>query len=416
MEPDSKAPLATINLYLGILIVLLAFGAPGGGLIGLPVSFVLKNKLHLSAHQVATFLLLAATPLYLSGLFGFARDLWNPLGRGDRGFMLLFGGIGAALYLAFSAVPVTYASLLLAMLLLTSAFLFVQGAQNGLTAALGQRHRISGRISAAWNIFGAIPGVVALLAGGRLSELLEAGSADHAARALFLLGAAIMAAIAGFSLWRPASVFDSLPPPPAAAAQPGAELRRLLRHRPIYPALLIWMLWNFAPGAATPLQYYLQNSLHASDAQWGEWNAIFAAAFIPTFLVYAVLCRRVALRWLLLGGTVVAVPQMVPLLFIHSVSGALLAAAPIGLMGGIATAAYLDLLIRACPAGLQGSVLMLSGALYTLASRFGDALGTVLYDRFGGFEVCVLATTAVYALILPVLWLVPRALVARADG
>ncbi len=309
MEPDSKAPLARINLYLGILIVLLAFGAPGGGLIGLPVSFVLKNKLHLSAHQVATFLLLAATPLYLSGLFGFARDLWNPLGRGDRGFMLLFGGIGAALYLAFSAVPVTYASLLLAMLLLTSAFLFVQGAQNGLTAALGQRHRISGRISAAWNIFGAIPGVVALLAGGRLSELLEAGSADHAARALFLLGAAIMAAIAGFSLWRPASVFDSLPPP-TRNARPGAELRRLLRHRPIYPALLI----------------------------------------------------------------------------------------------------------RACPPGLQGSVLMFSGALYTLASRFGDALGTVLYDRFGGFEVCVLATTAVYALILPVLWLVPRALVARADG
>src|ERR1035441_10255747 len=40
------------------------------------------------------------------------------------------------------------------------------------------------------------------------------------------------------------------------------------------PALLIWVLWNFAPGATTPLQYHLQNTLHASDAQWVQWNAI----------------------------------------------------------------------------------------------------------------------------------------------
>ena len=35
-----------------------------------------------------------------------------------------------------------------------------------------------------------------------------------------------------------------------------------------------------------------------------------------------------------------------------------------GLMGGIATAAYLDLLIRSCPRGLQGTTLMLSTGLY----------------------------------------------------
>jgi hypothetical protein len=39
-----------ILIYLGILLVLLGFGSPGGGLIGLPISFLLKNKLHLKAH------------------------------------------------------------------------------------------------------------------------------------------------------------------------------------------------------------------------------------------------------------------------------------------------------------------------------------------------------------------------------
>jgi ABC transporter substrate binding protein len=31
--------------------------------------------------------------------------------------------------------------------------------------------------------------------------------------------------------------------------------------------VLIWFLWNFAPGSGTPLQYYLQDTLHAKDAQ-----------------------------------------------------------------------------------------------------------------------------------------------------
>jgi hypothetical protein len=404
-----------IIMYLGVLIVLLAFGAPGGGLIDVPLSFVLKNKLHLSAQDVAHFRLVAAIPLYLSGLFGFARDIWNPLGRGDRAFFMLFGGITAALYLGFAFMPVTYVTLLAEIVLLTTAFLFVSGAQNGLTAALGEQHLMSGQMSAAWSLFGAIPGMVALVIGGSLSEYLEAGSADRAARTLFLLGGVAMAAVAIYGIWRPSVVFDNVRRT-HGLRYPAGELQRLLRHWPIYPALLIWMLWNFAPGTQTPLQYYLQNTLRASDIQWGEWNAIFAAAFIPTFLLYGVLCRRHNLKRLLFWGTVVAVPQMVPLLFIHSIFGALIAAVPMGLMGGIATAAYMDLLIRSCPETLQGSVLMLSSTVYFVVSRFGDVLGTVLYDRFGGFQICVAAITLVYAAILPVLSLVPRRLVERADG
>ena len=85
-------------------------------------------------------------------------------------------------------------------------------------------------------------------------------------------------------------------------------------------------------------------------------------------------------------------------------------------MGGVATAAYLDLIIRSCPRGLQGTTLMMSIGLYWVASRFGDVLGTPLYDHYGGFAVCVIAITAVYALILPSMLLVPKRLIATADG
>ncbi len=85
-------------------------------------------------------------------------------------------------------------------------------------------------------------------------------------------------------------------------------------------------------------------------------------------------------------------------------------------MGGIATGAYLDLIIRSCPRGLQGTMLMMTGSLYFVVSRFGDVLGTRLYDHYGGFTVCVIAITSVYALILPTLLLAPGHLIATADG
>ncbi|HUC65285.1 MAG TPA: MFS transporter [Stellaceae bacterium] len=405
-----------IFLYLGVLIVLLAFGAPNGGLIDIPISFFLKNKLHLSAQGVAAFRLVAGLPLYLSWVFGFVRDTWSPFGMQDRGFMVLFGLVSAGLYVFFAFMPVSYASLLVALILLTASFLFVGAAQNGLTAVLGQQHVMSGQISAVWNIVASLPVMAALFAGGSLSDLLETRNANQAARILFLVGAAIMAAVAAYGAWKPRTVFDHVRAERGAEVHLQDDVKRLVRHWPIYPALLIWLLWNFAPGSATPLQYYLQNTLHANDAAYGQWNAIFAASFIPTFLAYGYLCRRYPLRPLLWWGTVVAVPQMVPLLFIHSVTAALVAAAPIGLMGGVASAAYMDLIIRSCPRALQGTTLMMMWALYFVAARFGDVLGTVLYDRYGGFTVCVIAITVVYALILPTLLLVPKRLIASADG
>jgi hypothetical protein len=426
MTTDGPAAMATailppsvrwrIFVYLGALIVLLSLGSPAGGVIGVPIHFLLKNKLHLEARELANFRLIAAIPVYLAGLFGLARDTWNPFGLRDRGFIVLFGAISATLYVVFAFMPVTYPTLLFETILLTSAYLFVSSAQSGLSSMIGQQHLMTGQISAVWNIFLSLCGVGVLLIGGTLSEELEGRTAEQAVRILFLIGALFMAMVAIYGAWKPRTVFDHIHAENAAEHRPLEGMKRLLKHWPIYPALLIWLLWNFAPGVDTPLLYHIQNTLHATDAEWGEWNAIFAASFIPTFLVFGLLCRRLPLRTLLFWGTIVAIPQMIPLLFIHSMTGALIAAAPIGLMGGVATAAYLDLIIRSCPQALQGTTLMLSGSVNIVVSRFGDVLGTNLYEHYGDFAVCVIAITAVYALILPTLLLIPKPLIATADG
>ena len=204
----------------------------------------------------------------------------------------MFGAISAGLYVLFAFTPVTYATLLIAVVLLTTSFLFVASAQNGLTSTIGQQHAMSGQISAVWNIFASLPTVGGSAYRRQSQRPARRESADQAARMLFLVGAAIMATVAAYAAWRPASVFDNLRNERGTAAHPLKDLNRLVRHWPIYPALLIWLLWNFAPGSATPLQYYLQNTLHAEDAQWGQWNAVFAVSFIPTFMVFGLLCRR----------------------------------------------------------------------------------------------------------------------------
>ena len=61
----------------------------------------------------------------------------------------------------------------------------------------------------------------------------------------------------------------------------------------------------------------------------------------------------------------------------------------VGLLGGIATAPYMDLLIRACPRGLEGTMMMLSWSMYALSTSVGNYWGTDIYQYHGGFVACV---------------------------
>jgi MFS family permease len=180
--------------------------------------------------------------------------------------------------------------------------------------------------------------------------------------------------------------------------------------------VIIQLLWQFAPGAGVALQYHMANDLHASDAQVGAFFAIFYVGFLPVYLLYAWLARRFRLGTLLWIGAILAVPQMASLLFVHSAEGALLAAIPMGLLGGIGQAAFTDLAMRSCPKGLEGTMMMLFLAGYWISTRFGDLWGADLYEHHGGFNVALWATIAVYAAILPIILFVPKAIKATIDA
>jgi hypothetical protein len=401
-----------VFLYFGPLTLLIYLALPQGLLLDFATSYMLKDQLHASATQLSAFRLLTAIPLYLAFVFGLARDLWNPLGLRDRGFFLVFAPMTALVFLWMALSQLSYAGLFTGMLLVMISFRLVAAAYGGLIALVGQEKLVSGRLSALWS------GVsYALYAGGSFASGYIA--AHWSPRQVFLLMAVLVALIACQGLWKPRAIFNhAYDQPQARGSNLVGDLKRLVRHRAVYPAVLINFLWYFSPGSSTPMLYYLTNQLHASNTTFSYYYGILVLSFIPTVLLYGFLCRKIALNKLLWWGTIVAVPQFVPLALIHSANVALVLAVPMGLMGGLATAAYIDLAMRSCPPGLQGTLMMLVDGGIALSYRGGDVLGSWIYGSSPahGFLYCVLAITSVYACILPVLLLIPKELIATADG
>jgi MFS family permease len=408
-DADTRA----IFAYFTPLTLLVVLSGPTTYFVDFATSYMLKDQLHATADQVANFRLLTAIPTYLAFVFGFTRDMWNPFGLRDRGYFMIFGIISAGLFMWLGYAKLTYANLFLGMFLLMGVSRFVYAAYQGLIALIGQEKVMSGRLTALWQIVLSIPQIIGAFAGGWVAEHLKPSQTFTALAVISLVLAAMV-------FVNPRRVLGQAYDKPLArrTSTIGQDIKRLLKHRAIYPAILIMFMFQFGPGSNTPLQFYLHDKLHAADAVYGEFYAIFAAAFVPMFFVYGWLSTRVSLEKLLWWGTIITIPQMMPLAMISTPAQALFLAAPIGMMGGIAAGAYYDLAMRSCPAGLQGTLMMLVEGGFQLSYRGGDVLGAKLYamSPTHGFLYCALATTAVYILILPVLLLVPRNLIRSADG
>jgi MFS family permease len=400
-----------IFLYFAPLTLLIYLVAPEY-LLDIPTSYVLKNQLHASAPQISIFRLLTAVPVYVAFVFGMVRDRWNPFGLRDRGLMLLFAPLTALIYGWMAIGHVSYAGLLIGMSIAMLAFRLVMAAYQGLIALVAQEALMTGRLSTLWNSGSYLPLALAVYAAGFVSEHMSV-------RQTFLTAAALTLLVAVFALWKPRAVFShTYDQPQARASTLLADLKRLIGHRAIYPAVLVNFLWYFTPGIGTPMQFYMTNHLHTSDALFADYMSLYAVSFVPTMLLYGFLCTRIRQRALLWASALIGVPQMIPLLFAHTGGSALLMAVPMGMMGGMASAAFYDLAIRSCPPGLQGTFMMLVVALMALAFRGSDLLGSWIYasSPAHGFQYCVLAMVSVYALILPIIALVPRHITATTDG
>jgi MFS family permease len=393
--------------YFALLNIAVGLGSPLG-IAAIPISYFLKDRLHLSPVQMAVFLAVASIPIYAGFVFGFMRDRLRSARWGDRQYLFAGGLAAAGVYLWIATSTIDYSKLLFLVFIVVILYVVIFAAAQALMTGVAQAHGMTGRLSVVFGFGYFTPAVISAFAGGWLV-------AHASVRGTFLIAAGVTLVIAMQSFWRleAASDFERL----LTGAEGGfAAVRRLLRHRPLWPAAAIFFLWNFSPGWGTPMFYHLTEHVRISSELFGTFTALQSLFFLPTTLLYGALCVRVPLSRLLWWGTIVAILQG-PIMFLAQGPASTIAVAVLyGLFGGFATAAYIDLIMRSCPKGLEGTAMMVSQTTASsLAGNSGNLLGSWIYSS-GGFASAVIITTLATALIIPALRSVPAALIATRDG
>ena len=322
--------------------------------------------------------------------------------------MLVSAVAAAGVYLWLATSTIDYFKLLSLVFIVVTVYVMIFAVAQALMTGVAQAYGMTGRLSVVFAIGYLTPAVLSALAGGWLV-------AHVSVRGTFLIAAGVTLVIALQAFWRleAASEFERF----LSRGEEGlAALRRLIGHRPLWPAAVIFFLWNFSPGRGTPMFYHLTERVRISSELFGTFTALESAFFLPTTLLYGVLCVRAPLSSLLWWGTIVAILQG-PIMFLaQGPASTIVVAILYGLFGGFATAAYIDLIMRSCPKGLEGTAMMLAQtSAFALAGNSGNLLGSWIYSK-GGFAWAVIITTLATALIVPVLRSVPAELTATRDG
>lgn len=395
------------GVYFGLLAVVGGFADPNGGLVQVPLLYLLRDGLGRGPEWVAWFGAAIAVPGHLGFLFGALRDRWRPARFGDRAHFLFVAVAAACGYVWLASAPASLMRLAAGALVIAVAFQMFDASASALLTTVAQRHLASGRLSAVVEMADSLVSVAAMLAGGWL--------AGHAsAQTTFAVAAAVAALIAVFGVWAPREVFPPETAPTRAPREP-LGLTPLLRTRGFAAVLAILLLYSFSPGWGTPFFFYLTAKLSISSEAFGACRAITFAAMAAATALYGVLCTRLPLRTLLWSAMLVNVLPGFLFLFVTSVPFALATAALGGLCSGFGTIALLDLLTRACPPALEGTASMLGVSALGLAWTIGDLLGARLYQQ-GGFTLCIVIDAVATVAIMPLLLKLPSTLIAYADG
>jgi MFS family permease len=404
---DTPAMQLEVLAYFSILNLAIGLGSPLG-IASIPITYFLKDTLHLTPVRLAIFLAIASIPVCGGFAFGFIRDRWRNARWGDRQYLFACAIFAAGAYLWLATSPIDYYKLLSIVVVIVTVYVMIFASAQALMTGVAQAHGMTGRLSVVFSFGYFTPAVISALAGGWLV-------AHASVRGTFLIAGGVTLVIVIQAFWRleAADEFESSSTPRENGF---TAIRRLIRHRPLWPAAAIYFLWNFSPGWGTPMFYHLTEHVRISSELFGTFTALQSLFFLPTSLLYGYLCTREPLSRMLWWGTIVAILQG-PIMFLAlGPTSTIIVAILYGLFGGFATAAYIDLIMRSCPKGLEGTAMMVANtSMFALAGNAGNLLGSWIYSN-GGFASAVIITTLATALIVPLLRAVPPHLTSTRDG
>jgi MFS family permease len=373
----------------------------------IPLTNLLKNTLHESRTATSGFFFLAGLAWYFKPLAGILTDAFPILGSRRKVYLVGAATMGALVWLSVCFLPLKYTTLLCAMVVLGVFMMLASTVVGALLVETAQGNAASGRLTALRFGVQYSCAIIGALCGGYLATVWFGWTAMACAAVLFLIAPTAL-------------IFLKEEPVTTGAreilAEAGRQLKRIGGAGTMWAAGGLIGLFYIAPGFTTALFYRQQNELHMLPPQQGLLTTVAALSAIAGAITYAFACRKLKLRTLMLIALSLATVATVAYVFYDSVPRAFAIAAGTNFFEALATTALVDLSVRATPRGSEGLGYALMISINNLARIGTDFLGSTMLDRFHvPFNALVLTNAATTAIAVPLVLLLPAALVSRRE-
>ncbi|MFC1521659.1 MFS transporter [Elusimicrobiota bacterium] len=359
------------------------------GMVGIayvPIAFLLKEKLMLSAAQSGAFIALMTLPFLLKPFLGLITDSF-PLGGRRRAPYLLMASATTSAGWATMAIMQGYAywPILILLTIVNTGMAFSDVLCDGIMVEFGQKEKKTGPYQAAQIGTLYLTLFITGIGGGWLAE--------HAPyRAIFT-----------FTALFPLLIFITtfmVPESPASTSKNQIKLvwqglSSLLSAKSFWIACLVVFLFSFAPFLGTALFYFQADTLGLSKifigaltSVGGISGALGALVFWKiynkklNFFNHAITFKTTSLlRISILAGA----PLTLLYIGYRGQISAILLTALFGAFGVIMRLSLMDVLAKACPRHAEATAFALFMSVFSLAAWTSNALGAWGYEMLSSF-------------------------------
>ncbi len=396
---------AAIIVVAGVLATTLA----QPGVLGLiPLKNLLKNELHADRAATSAFFFLIGIPWYIKPVTGVLTDAFPLFGRRRKSYLLLSALAASVAWIGLFFTPHTYDKLVLVCLIIAFFMVLASTVVGAYMVEAAQAVSASGRLTAVREVTQQACGMIQGPAGGYLAALALGWTAVASGGILLLL-----VPVVWFFLEEPRQAIPSR----EVLANATRQVAHLGSAKTLWAAIVLMALFYIAPGYATALFYRQQNLLHMNTETQGYLGLLASAGGVVGALAYGFVCRRLSLRTLLPACLAIATVTNLGYLYYSSFWRAQWIDGINGLGYTLAELVLMDLAVRATPRGSEGIGFSLMMSIRNVALFGTDWIGSkLLVAHLLSFHWLVIVNSATTSVTVPLVFLLPRTIVARKDA
>jgi len=399
-----RRQISRLMWFFAIVYMTEGLGQSDVGLFAQPVNYYLKQVFGWTPVQVTAYLTVLQFPWFIKPLYGMFSDFVPLFGYRRKIYLMVFNALAALAF--FWLARVTQPAGMVSLLLITAYGMAISSTLSGaILVENGQKFRLSGAfVNQQW-LWYSVASVTAAALGGILVQRLAPAAALHWAAALTGMAPLTVVVAGAFLISEEKTAIDM-----EAFRAAFRALLSTLRSKPVLIVALFLFFYNFNPGFATPLYYYMTDTLKFSQATIGVLGAIQNAGWIAGGLLYNRFLGGMTSKRLLNLSIGLGIAGTLGFLFLSEEVSAAVVNFLFGIAGMIAFVASLTLAADFCPKRSEGFAYALLMSITNIAATASDNLGSYLYEHVFAYRLSPLiwlaaAFTAFAFMLVPMLQL-----------